>query len=128
MNLLIRERNNQNEICLTVEVSRRTQKVVVMLPNNISGLALCSTDLGHIFGNNVGNEIVVPMIGKGPHEPELAYDIVSYPFADDSQRSSRVKHCWRHKNYLATMLSLYLKAKGRRHYNNLTVHELSDIQ
>ena len=49
-------------------------------------------------------------------------------FADDLQRSSRVQHCWRHKSSLATMLFLYLKAKGRRHYNNWTVHELSDIQ
>ena len=42
--------------------------------NDSSGLAFCSTDLGHIFGNNVGNEFGVLMIGKGPHE--FAYDIV----------------------------------------------------
>ena len=47
-----------------------------MLANDTSGLAFCSTDLGHIFGNNVGNEFGVMMIGRGPHEPELAYDIV----------------------------------------------------
>ena len=46
-----------------------------MLANDTSGLAFCSTDLGHIFGNNVGNEFGVLMIGKGPHEPEFAYDI-----------------------------------------------------
>ena len=39
-------------------------------------LAFCSTDLGHVFGNNVGNEFEVLMIGKGPHEPEFAYNIV----------------------------------------------------
>ena len=76
MNTLIRERNNLNETCITVKVSRRTQKVVIMLANDSSGLAFCSTDLGHIFGNNVGNEFGVLMIGKGPHEPEFAYDIV----------------------------------------------------
>ena len=47
-----------------------------MLANVTSGLAFCSTDLDHIFGNNVGNEFGVLMIGKGPHEPEFAYDIV----------------------------------------------------
>ena len=47
-----------------------------MLANDSSGLAFCSTDLDHIFGNNVGNEFGVLMIGKGPHEPEFAYDIV----------------------------------------------------
>ena len=76
MNTLIQERNNHNETCITVKVSRRTQKVVSMLANDSSGLAFCSTDLGHIFGNNVGNEFGVLMIGKGPHEPEFAYDIV----------------------------------------------------
>ena len=76
MNTLIQEKNNHNETCITAKVSRRKQKVVIMLPNDTSGLAFCSTDLGHIFGNNVGNEFGVLMIGKGPHEPELAYDIV----------------------------------------------------
>ena len=76
MNTLIQERNNHNETFITVKVSRRTQKVVNMLANNSSGLAFCNTDLGHNFGNNVGNEFGVLKIGKGPHEPEFAYDIV----------------------------------------------------
>ena len=76
MNTLIKERNNHNETCITVKVSRRTQKVLIMVASDTSGLAFCSTDLGHIFGNNVGNEIGVQMLGKGPHEPEFAYDIV----------------------------------------------------
>ena len=76
MKTLIQERNNHNETCITVKVSRRTQKVVIMLANDTSGLAFCSTDLGHVYGNNVGNEFGVLMIGKGPHEPEFAYDIV----------------------------------------------------
>ena len=76
MNRLIQERNNHNETCITVKVSRRTQKVVFMLANDTSCLAFCSTDLGHIFGNNVGNDFGVLMIRKGPHEPEFAYDIV----------------------------------------------------
>ena len=73
---LIQERNNHNETCITVKVSRRTQKVVIMLANDTFGLAFCSTDLGHIFGNNVVNELGVLMIGKGPLEPEFANDIV----------------------------------------------------
>ena len=55
MNRLIQERNNHNETCITVKVSQRTQKVVNLLAKDTSGLAFCSTDLGHIFGNNVGN-------------------------------------------------------------------------
>ena len=76
MNKLIQERNNHNETCITVKVSRRSQKVVIILANDTSGLAFCSTDLGHIFGNNVGNQFGVLMKGKGPHEPQFAYDIV----------------------------------------------------
>ena len=76
MNRLIQEKNNHNETYITVKASRRKQKVVLMPANNTSGLAFCSTDLGHVFGNNVGNEFAVLMIGKGPHEPEFAYDIV----------------------------------------------------
>ena len=72
MNTLIQERNNHNETCITVKVSRRTQKVVIMLADDSSGLAFCSTDLGHIFGNNVGNEFAVLMIEKRPHEPDFA--------------------------------------------------------
>ena len=47
-----------------------------MLANHSSGLAFCSTDLGHIFGNNVGNHFRVLMKGEGPHEPQFANDIV----------------------------------------------------
>ena len=36
----------------------------------------CSTDLGHIFGNNVGNQFGVLMKGEGPDEPQFSYDIV----------------------------------------------------
>ena len=76
MNTLILERNNHKETCITVKVSHRTQKVVIMLANDSFGLAFCSTDLGHNFGKNVGNEFGVLMKGKGPHGPEFAYNIV----------------------------------------------------
>ena len=47
-----------------------------MLANDTSGLAFCSTDLGNIFGNNVGNEFGVLTTGKRSLEPGFAYDIV----------------------------------------------------
>ena len=78
MNTLIQERNNHNETCITVKVSPRRQKVLISikLANDTYGLAFCSIDLGHVFGNNVGNEFGVLMVGKGPHEPDFAYEIV----------------------------------------------------
>ena len=76
MNTLIQERHNHSENSITVKLSRRTQKVVIYLPNEESGPAFFSTDPGHIFGINVGNEFGVILRGKGPHKPEFAYDIV----------------------------------------------------
>ena len=76
MNILIQERRNHSENCIKVKVSRRTQKVEIYLANEGSGLAFFSTDLGHIFGSNVGNEFGVMLRRKGPHKPEFAYDIV----------------------------------------------------
>ena len=61
VNTLIQDRNSHNQTCITFKVPRRTQKVVFMLANDSSGLAFCSTDLGHIFGNNVGNHFGVVM-------------------------------------------------------------------
>ena len=57
-------------------MTRKTQKVEICLANEASGLAFFSTDLGHIFGSNVGNEFGAMLRGKGPHKPEFAYDIV----------------------------------------------------
>ena len=71
MNTLIQERNNHNETCTTGKVSRRTQKVVIMLANDTSGLAFCSTDLVHIFGNNVGKHYGVLMKRKVPMNHNL---------------------------------------------------------
>ena len=76
MNILIQERHNHSENCIKVKVSRKTQKVEIYLANEASRLAFFSTDLGHIFGSNVGNEFGVLLRRKGPHKPEFAYDIV----------------------------------------------------
>ena len=124
MNTLIRGRNNHNGACITVKVSRRTQKVVILLANDSSGLACCSTDLGHILITMW--ETVLRYWWK--EKDLMNHNLPTTLFVSIRRWSSRVQHCWRLKNSLATMLSLYLKAKGRRHYNNWTVHELSDIQ
>ena len=76
MNTLIQERHNHSENCITVKMSRRTQKNETYLGNEAFDLAFFTTDLGHIFGSNVGNEFGVLLRGKGPHQPEFAYDIV----------------------------------------------------
>ena len=62
--------------CFTVKVSRRTQNVEIYRANEGSGLAYLSTDLGHIFGSNVGNEFGLLLRRKEPHKPEIAYDIL----------------------------------------------------
>ena len=57
-------------------MSTRTQKVESYLANEVSGLAFFSTDLGHNFETNVGDEFAVMLRGKGPHKPDFAFDIV----------------------------------------------------
>ena len=76
MNTLIHERHYDGENCITVKVSRRTEKCEIYFANERSGLAFFSTDLGHFSGSNVGNELGVMSRGKGPPKLELAYDIV----------------------------------------------------
>ena len=76
LNTLIQERHNQRESCITVELSQRRQKVEIYLANEGSGVALSSTDLGHIFGNNAGNEFGVMLKGKRPHKQKFAFDLI----------------------------------------------------
>ena len=76
MNTFIQETNNHNKTCTTVKVSRRSEKVPILLANDTSGRAFCSTDLCHVFGIIVGNKFGVLMIRKGAQELELACDNV----------------------------------------------------
>ena len=46
-NTRIQESKNHNEGCITVTASRRKQKVEHQVANELFGLALFSTDLGH---------------------------------------------------------------------------------
>ena len=78
MNILIQERHNHSENCIKVKVSRKIQKVEICLANEASGLAFFSTDLGHIFGSNVGNEFGVMLRGKGPHNQNLLTKLSAY--------------------------------------------------
>ena len=75
MNTIIQERHNHGKICVTVKVSRRMQKVEIYLANEGSGLAFFSTDLGHFFGSNVGNEFGVMLRGKGPHKANCTHTL-----------------------------------------------------
>ena len=76
MNTLIQERRNHRDSCITIKVSRITQKVKVYLANQKSSLEIFSTDLGHIFEGDVRNNLGVLMRGKSSHEPIFAYGIV----------------------------------------------------
>ena len=49
MRSLIQERNNHSDTCIRNKGNRATQKNEVHLANEESSLAVCSTDLRHIF-------------------------------------------------------------------------------
>ena len=76
MNTLIQERNNHSENCITVKVSRRTQKKLDLPCQGKICSCIFIKDLGHFFGSKVGNDYGVMLRGKGPHKPEIAYEIV----------------------------------------------------
>ena len=80
MSTLIQERHNHSESCITVKMSRRTQKVEIYLAIEGYALAFFSTDLRHSFESNVGNDFGVMLRVKGPHKAEFAYDIVRIHF------------------------------------------------
>ena len=46
------------------------------MANEETSPAIFSTDLGHIFGGDVRNELGILMCGKSRHEPTFAYDAV----------------------------------------------------
>ena len=79
-NTIIQERNNHRDTCITIKVSRVTQKVKVYLANDETSLAIFSIDSGQILGGEVRNDLGKLMRGKCPHEPTFAYDIVPFAF------------------------------------------------
>ena len=76
MNALIQEKNSHRNTCITIEVSRVTQKINVHLANEESSLANFSTDLGQKFGGYVRNHLGILMCGKGQQKPTFADNIV----------------------------------------------------
>ena len=76
MNSLIQNRNNHNKTWIGVKVNRRTQKIASSIVNDESSLVISSIELGYIFGGDVRNDRAISMLGKGPHKPLFAYDIV----------------------------------------------------
>ena len=85
MNTFIHKWIYHREKRITVTVSRRTQKIENYYANNGSGLALFRTNLGHIFGSNVGNGLGVLLRVKGSHKPVLFLTSSAYIFSLDTQ-------------------------------------------
>ena len=78
MNTLFQERHNRSENCITVRVSRRTQKNEIYLANEQSGLAFLITDLGQIFGTNVGNKFGVMLRRRNLTNKNLITTLSAY--------------------------------------------------
>ena len=102
------------------------QKIEIYLANAGSGPAIFSTDLGHIFGSNFGNEFGAMLRTKGPQKPEISYIVRIHSFVTYTDLI-KYKNRWRHERSIAALLSFYFEAQVWRHYNYWTVQELSDI-
>ena len=70
------EKNSHRDTCIRNKVIRVTQKMEVFLAEEETILAISSTDLGHIFGGGVRNDLGICMRGKRLHEPTFTYDTV----------------------------------------------------
>ena len=76
MNIFFQEWHNHNKNCITVEGFQKAQTNEIYLPNEGSGHASFSMDLGHFLGSNNGNEVGMMFGEKRPHKRECADDIV----------------------------------------------------
>ena len=97
-NTLTQERPNHRNFYRSQSVSKNA-KVEIQLANEESGLAFFSTDLGHFFGSNIGNESGVILREKEPRMPmfacdyvgidslKICTDLIKYNIADDTKAS-----------------------------------------
>ena len=76
MNTLFQERHKHCGISITVKMSRGTQRTETYRVIDRYGLAFFCTDLEHVFVSKVGIEFVVMLRRKGPHKPEIFYDLI----------------------------------------------------
>ena len=72
---------------------------------------LFDTDLGHIFVSNVGKNFADLLRGERPCKPETA-DTLQYALSHNILRPDFVIFCWRHKNPIVGLFSLFLKVKS----------------
>ena len=103
------------------------QKIEIYVANEKSGLAHLSTELGHIFGNNVGNELGVSLKKERTSQSTICFRHCAHTLSHDIHGLDCVKYLWRHENALAALLSFQFGAQDWRLYNYWTVHELSEI-
>ena len=69
--------NTQSQrVWLSKKVPWRKQEIEKYLANGGSRPAFFITDLGHVFGTNVGNEFGMMLRGIGPHKSEFGHNIV----------------------------------------------------
>ena len=127
MNILIYERHNHSENCITNKVSRKTQKVEIYLDNERCALALFSRDLGQIFGINVRNEFGVMLRGIGPRKPDFAHDIVGIKSLMTYTDLIEYHIVGNTKAPVLRCFLLFFEGENWSHFNYWRVQELSNV-
>ena len=125
MNKLFQERHNHTETSIAVKVSRTMQKVEFHLANEGSGLAILSTVLQ--FWKQSWKWLWSIVVRERISQASVCSWHFPYAFSHDIHRLDRVQNCWRHKGFIAVLLSLYFQAKIRGNFKYRPVHELSEI-
>ena len=72
---LVQKQQNHSKICMSAGISKNVKSWNLRCNWKIWS-RIFSTDLGHMFEMNSGNEFRVMWRGTGPHEPRFPHDLV----------------------------------------------------
>ena len=72
-------------------MSQRTQTIETYLANEVSGLAVFSTNLGHIFGGIVGNAFEVIFKGKKTSQTKVCLQSCPHTLSHDIHGSDLIQ-------------------------------------
>ena len=126
-NTHIQERHNHCLCCITVKVSRRTQKVEIYLTIAGCGFAFFSTDQGHIFGSIKAMNMEWCWEEEDLTNENLLSTLSAYTLSWYTRTWLNTKSLVTRKPQNCVVFLLFFKTQCWRHYNYWTAQELSDL-
>ena len=131
MNTLVQERYKLSESCITVKVSRWTQRFQNYFAIERSCLAFFSTNLGRFFGSNLVYEFKV--ILRGWFSLTLTLTNLNLLRTLSACYVLWNIQTWlgtifrQHRSSITKLFSFYFKGRSLEHYNHWKLHDQPDI-